>query len=246
MNNPQSQSVSTIPGITAKKPVCSQCALNNLCLPVGLNKQELEKLEGLVQTAKKLKAQEVLFQQGAPFQTLYAVRSGVLKSMVVDSDGNERVSGFYLPGELIGLDAIYSQHYQSNTLALDTASVCAVPYQGLTELSGQIPSLQQQLLRLLSKELNDVSAQVPNLTIEQRLAAFIFGLSMRYQERGYSSTHINLIMPRQDIANHLNMAPETISRLFKRMQSDGLLQINRRELIIQDMDKLKTLAGCAP
>ncbi len=240
------QILTKIPGITAKKPICSQCSLNSLCLPTGLNKDELQELEGLVQSAQTVKENEALFRQNDPFETLYAVRSGIFKSTIINNDGHEHITAFYLPGELIGLDAIYKKQYQSNTFALDTASICILPYEDLSKLSRKIPGLQQQLLRLLSKELNDANSQILTFHIEQRLAAFIFDLSTRYHERGYSRTHLNLAMSRQDIANHLNMAPETISRLFKRMQNDGLLKLNRRELIVEDMDKLKELAGCKP
>ena len=120
-----------------------------------------------------------------------------------------------------------------------------MPYSGLTSLTEKIPSLQQQLLRLLSKEINNVSALTYDPSVDQRLASFIFSLSKRYEQRGYSSTHFNLVMPRRDIANHLNMAPETISRLFKRMQDNGVITIKRRELSIRDMGELKKIAGCS-
>lgn len=228
------------------KANCSQCSLNSLCLPLGLNQSEIEKLDGLVNSDIKLKPNETVFEQGQKFTKLFAIRSGVFKSAQIDSEGNEKILGFYLPGELVGLDAIHEETYKTNVTALDTASVCSIPFDNLTNLTASIPSLQLQLLRMLSKEINDVHTQILNFGIEQRLAAFIYTLSLRYQERGYSGTHINLAMPRLDIANHLNMAPETISRLFKRMQADGLININRRELIITDMQKLKDLAGCIP
>jgi len=230
--------------LNAKKHTCSQCSLVDLCLPMGLNKIELEKLEGLIQQSQTYKDSQFLFRQDDPFGAIYAVRSGMFKSYAIDHKGNERILGFHLPGELIGLDAIYNKSYQSNVSALDTASVCTVPYQQLLNLSESIPSLQQQLLRLLSKEINSVNALTYDISADQRLASFIWGLSRRYEQRGYSGTHFNLCMPRRDIANHLNMAPETISRLFKRIQDKKLITLNRRELVITDMKGLKSLAGC--
>ncbi len=229
-----------------KRHACSQCSLVDLCLPMGLNTQELGQLEELIQQSQSYQEGEFLFRQNDTFQSIYAVRSGMFKSYTIDQEGNERILGFHLPGELVGLDAIYKQSYPSNVTALDTASICTVPYQGLMGLAEQIPSLQHQLLRLLSKEINSVSALTYDISADQRLAAFLWNLSKRYEQRGYSSTHFNLSMPRRDIANHLNMAPETISRLFKRMQDNNLVKLNKRELVISDMAGLKILAGCKP
>lgn len=229
-----------------KSQACSQCSLVDLCLPMGLSSNEMQQLEELIQQSQSYQEHDFLFRQHDPFQAIYAVRSGMFKSFAIDEEGNERILGFHLPGELVGLDAIYTQQYPSNVMALDTSSICTVPYQGLMALAEQIPSLQQQLLRLLSKEINSVSALTYDNSADQRLAIFLWGLSTRYEQRGYSGTHFNLSMPRRDIANHLNMAPETISRLFKRMQDQGLLSLNKRELLINDLDALKTLAGCKP
>lgn len=238
--------IPTAADFTLKRNACSQCSLVDLCLPMGLNSQELIQLEDLIQQSQNYKESDFLFRQNDPFQAIYAVRSGMFKSYTIDQDGNERILGFHLPGELVGLDAIYEQHYPSNVTALDTASICTVPYEGLMRLSEQIPSLQHQLLRLLSKEINSVSALTYDISADQRLAVFLWGLSKRYEQRGFSGTHFNLSMPRRDIANHLNMAPETISRLFKRMQDQGLIQLNKRELVISDIVALKILAGCKP
>ncbi len=210
---------------------------------MGLNPQELEALEGAVQRSRNYRDNELLVHQDAAFKAVYAVRSGMFKSTGIDRAGNERIINFHLPGELIGLDAIYSQRYQASVTALDTASACLVPYTSLTELAARIPSLQQQLLRLLSKEINTASALGTDVPVEQRLAQFLWNLSQRYQQRGYSSSRFSLSMPRRDLANHLNMAPETISRMFKRLQESGALSLQRRELVVEDMNKLKQLAG---
>jgi len=236
--------ISTTAHLRSKKHSCSQCSLVDLCLPMGLNQQELTQLENLIQQSQTYKEHDFLFRQDDEFKTIYAVRSGMFKSYTIDQDGNQRILGFHLPGELVGLDAIYKQKYPSYVKAVSTSSVCALPYNGLMELSEQIPSLQHQLLRLLSKEINNVHVLTYDTSVEQRLAMFIWGLSQRYEQRGYSATHFNLSMPRRDIANHLNMAPETISRLFKRFQDEEIITLNKRELIILDIDTLRAHAGC--
>ena len=169
----------------------------------------------------------------------------MFKTQVTDPQGNEHIVGFHLPGELFGLDAIYPQKYVSTAIALGTSTVCAINYRDLEELATKLPSLQRQLMSLMSKEVHTSQSLNVDQTAEQKLAAFILTLSSRYKQRGYSATRFNLSMPRRDIANHLNMAAETVSRLFKRFQSDGLLAVQRNDLHITDMDKLQRLAGCA-
>ncbi len=224
---------------------CSQCSLGKLCLPVGLDTQDMHRLEEIIESAAPYQENEAVYEADQPFKRIYAVKSGMFKTQVSDAQGNEHIVGFHLPGELFGLDAIYPQKYVSTAVALGTASVCAINYSDLEDLSTKLPSLQRQLLSLMSKEVHTSQSMNIDQTAEQKLAAFILTLSSRYKQRGYSDTRFNLLMPRRDIANHLNMAPETISRLFKRFQNEGLIAIQRNDLNILDMDRLQTLAGCS-
>lgn len=224
---------------------CSACSLSALCLPNGLNRAELERLDGLVQQGATLADGQALVRQGADFRALFAVRTGMFKSYKVAADGVERVLNFHLPGELIGLDAIYPGDYQANVAALGTSSVCTLPYGELTALSSEIAGLQHQLLRMLSREISQQQGFMPEASVDQRLAGFLLSLSERLAQRGYSGTRFNLAMPRRDIANYLNMAPETISRAFKKLQDNHIISLDRRDLTVRDPGQLKHLAGCA-
>lgn len=224
---------------------CSQCSLGKLCLPVGLDPQDMHRLEDIIESSAPFRENEKVYEAEQGFNRIYAVKSGMFKTQVTDPQGNEHIVGFHLPGELFGLDAIYPQKYVSTAIALGTSTVCAINYRDLEELATKLPSLQRQLMSLMSKEVHTSQSLNVDQTAEQKLAAFILTLSSRYKQRGYSATRFNLSMPRRDIANHLNMAAETVSRLFKRFQSDGLLAVQRNDLHITDMDKLQRLAGCA-
>jgi CRP/FNR family transcriptional regulator len=211
---------------------------------MGIDHHDLEKLESLILNDSIQKSGDVVFRQGDEFQKVYAVKSGMYKSSRVDFEGNEHISGFHLPGELIGLEAIYSKTYPHTTNALTTSSLCEFEYDQLTELAASIPALQQQLLRLLSKEISFSQAFHPEQRAEQKLAGFIYNLAKRYEVRGYSGKALVLAMTKQDIANHLGMAAETISRLQKRLQEKGILGIKNREITILDEQNLLQLAGC--
>lgn len=238
MSNPNSAS-------TPSFLKCSQCGLGKLCLPLGLDAQDMGQLENIIESSSPYNDQETVFKASQQFERIYAVKSGIFKTVVVDANGNEHILGFHLPGELFGLDAIYPKKYVSTAISLGTSSVCGINYNDLESLASKLPSLQRQLFSLMSKEVNTSQALSVEHAADQKLASFILALSARYKQRGYSETRINLMMPRRDIANHLNMAAETVSRLFKRFQNDGLLDIKRTDLLITDMDALKRLAGCA-
>lgn len=223
---------------------CSHCSLSEICLPLGVSKSDLDKLEKLVQNSQVQHDGDVVLHQGDPFDKIYAVKSGMYKSTKLSPDGHETIIGFHLPGELVGLDAIYPKEYTSSMVSLTSSVLCQMDYDQLTDLSAHIPALQRQLMSLLSKEINTSNALNSELTAEQKLASFIHNLAMRYEVRGYSGKELVLAMTRQDIANHLGMAAETISRLLKRFQDKGVLKIKHREVKILDSDHLLRLTGC--
>ncbi|MGB1310343.1 MAG: cyclic nucleotide-binding domain-containing protein, partial [Leucothrix sp.] len=167
---------------------CSQCLLRDICLPMGVGKEDLERLEQLVQSSKVHHQNDVVIRQNDPFHRLYAVKSGMYKSVRLNSEGEEYVVGFHLPGEIIGLDAIYPEVYISSVIALTNSVLCQLDYEQLVSLSATIPPLHRQLMRLSSKEINIVQVFQCPQTAEQKLAAFIHNLAIRNEVRGYSAT----------------------------------------------------------
>ncbi len=225
---------------------CQSCSISQLCLPVMLADAEIEHLDSIIKRRKPYQKDEILFRSGDPLKSIYAIRSGSLKTYTVDMDGVEQITGFYLPGEIIGLDAIAENTHQSFAKALDTSLVCALPYSKLDILAGQIPGLRSQLLKIMSHEIQDDKALFLLLNkknAEQRLAAFIINLSRRYANRGLASNRFQLPMTQVDIANYLGMAVETISRLFKKLHKLQLLELKQKEVVIQDMQSLSHFAG---
>ncbi len=224
---------------------CSNCSMREICLPMGVGKQDIDRLENLVQNSKIHHQNDVVIRQDDAFHTLYAVKSGMYKSVKLNSDVEEYVVGFHLPGEIIGLDAIYPEVYTSSLIALTNSVLCQLDYEQLVTLSSSIAPLQHQLMRLSSKEINTTQAFQSTQTAEQKLASFIHNLAIRNEVRGFSATELHLAMTRQDIANHLGMAAETVSRLLKQFQGRDVLDIKHREMSILDPAGLLLLTGCA-
>lgn len=232
------------------KVSCADCRLREICLPRGLDPAEVEQLVGLVKRNSLLKRGEYLYQQGDPLRGLYAVRSGSLKGFLSAEDGAEHVVGFYLPGELLGLDAMGCDCHTCAAMALETTSVCELPYDRLLELCHQLPSLQHQLLQIVGKELSADHEQLLLLgerSAEERIATFLLNLSARFGERGFSEKEFNLSMSRHDIASYLGLAVETVSRLFTSFSKEGLLSVERRNVHIHDFPRLRSMmSGSMP
>jgi CRP/FNR family transcriptional regulator, anaerobic regulatory protein len=228
------------------KVACDECSLHQLCLPRSIEGTDLEKLDQIIERKRPLKRNEHLFQIGSSFSSIYVVRSGSLKTYSPTIDGQEQVTGFHLPGELLGLDAIGKGKHPCAAKALETTSVCEVPFEHLEGLTQELPTLQHQLLRLMSKEIFDdqeLMLLLGKKTAEARLSAFLLSISLRFKQRGFSSFEFYLSMSRNDIANYLGLAVETVSRMFTRFQEDGIITAERKHIVINDREKMQEIAG---
>ncbi len=220
---------------------CKSCGLSNICLPLGLESDDIDRLDSIVQRNRPLRKGAHLFQTGDKFHSVFVVKTGAVKTYTQCPDGTEQVIGFHLPGEVIGLDGIELGKYICSAKALETSAICEIPFDRLEELTATIPNLQHQMFRLLSREIsNDTSlmALLSKSTAEERLAAFLLSLSIRLHSRGFSATEFNLSMSRQEIGSYLGLALETVSRLFTHFQEEGILKVNRKYVEILDLEKL--------
>ena len=222
---------------------CTTCAFSQACLSQGMDKRALMDLHVLVEHVGPLHAGEHLFREGDPFEAIAAVRAGTVKTYAIDSDGHEHVLGFHLPGEVIGLNAIDGETYPCNAVALDTVMLCRFSFPKISVLAARLPGLQQHLFRLMSRDIGIASQLAGDWSADQRMAAFLIGLSRRLAARGFSADRFQLTMARTDIANYLRLAPETVSRVLKRFQEDGLIRVDRREVELSGLRGLESVAG---
>ena len=154
---------------------CSNCNLRELCLPVDLSAAEMQQLEQLSQRKRCYAAQSYLYRSGDAFKSLYAIRSGSFKTRILHDDGREQVTGFVMPGEIIGLDAISTDAHTCEAVAMEASEVCELPFAQLEELSREIPSLQRHLHKILSREIvrdQGIMLLLGSMRAEERLAAF--------------------------------------------------------------------------
>jgi CRP/FNR family transcriptional regulator, anaerobic regulatory protein len=221
---------------------CTTCAFSAACLERGYDKNYLQELHVLVQHVGPFREGEHIFREGDSFTAIAAVRSGTVKTYVNDSEGREQVLGFYLPGEIIGLNAISQARYPCNAVALDSVQLCRFSFPNIAALATRMPGLQQQLFRLLSLDIGKASLLAGNFAADERMAAFLVAISRRYAARGFSATRFRLTMSRTDIGNYLRLAAETVSRVFRRFQDDGLIVVERRDIELRNPQAIEDLA----
>jgi len=225
---------------------CSTCSMRELCLPMGLDPEDLHKVEALLGARVKLRKGDALYRTGEAFTALYAIRIGSLKTTVLAEDGREQVSGYHMLGDIIGLDGIGIESHGCQATALEDTEVCVLPFERLEEVARAVPPLQHNLHRLLSKEISrdqNVMLLLGSMRAEERLAVFLLSLADRYKRRGYSSTEFVLRMTREEIGSYLGLKLETVSRLFSRFQDEGMIQVQGRAIKLLDPAALKQLVG---
>jgi len=225
---------------------CSNCSLSSLCLPISMQMGDLDQLERIIQRGRPLHKGETLYRAQAAFQSLFAIRSGAIKASTLNERGEEQVTGFYLPGELVGLDGLADNVYTNSAQALETASVCEIPFHRIEELSAKVPSLQRHLFQVFSREITQeqqLLAMLNRSRAEERLAALLVSMSMRHQRRQLSPTQFRLPMSRSDMGNFLGLTIETVSRVLKRLQEGSILAVHNKEVQILDMPRLRALAS---
>lgn len=225
---------------------CKDCSLAAMCLPLSLQDQELETLDSIVKRGRPLKKGENLFRQGDPFNSIYALRSGAIKTFSVSDGGEEQITGFHLASEMIGLSGMDDQRYPVSAVALETTSVCEIPFERLDDLTAAMPQLRKQVMRLMSREIRDDQQMMLLLskkTADERIATLLINLSARFRARGYSATAFRLAMSRNEIGNYLGLAVETVSRVFTRFQQQQLIAAEGKQIEILDHAQLCALAG---
>lgn len=225
---------------------CGDCRMKALCLPLALELDQVEKLDRIVQRGRPFQRDEYIYRAGAEFRSVYAVRSGAIKTFAVTDQGAEQVTGFYLPGEIFGMDGIAHTHHISSAIALETSSICEIPFNRLEELSLALPNLQRHFFQLMSREIiNDqrLIALIGKNSAEERLATLLLSISTRNAQRSLSEVRFRLPMSRADIGNYLGLTVETVSRIFGRFQKQHLLKVDKKEIEILDLDGLQELAN---
>jgi len=228
---------------------CADCAKSAYCLGLGMEGGgAVDSLDVGVHT-HVLHKNEKFINDGDHFHTLYAVRSGAIKAYKTTETGEEQIIDFCLPGDFIGLDAIHSGRFNCHAMALDTSSICALEFSEIERLCEQSSAFRRAFYKRLSAGImrnENLLVTLGTRDAYQRLAAFLVTLADYYASHGYSRFDFVLPMSRADIADYLNLAVETVSRLFSRLKSEDCVQVKRSVVSILDLQALYAAAGMTP
>lgn len=215
-------------------------------MPIGLNHDELNRIDDLVATRRHVKRGDTLFRSGDKFNSLFAIRTGFFKTCVATEDGRDQVTGFQMAGEVIGLDGIVSDNHSCDAVALEDAEVCVMPYDRIEDLSREVHGLQRHVHKIMSREIvreHGVMLLLGSMRAEERLAAFLLNLVQRLHARGFSQSELILRMSREEIGSFLGMKIETVSRTFSKFADEGIVEVKQRHVRIMNTQALKDIVN---
>jgi len=231
---------------TPAKVSCSSCNQREQCMPQGLSPKEIERIEEMVSSRRKVRRGAALFRSGEKFNSIYAIRTGFFKTTVATEDGRDQVTGFQMAGEIIGLDGIVTDQHDCDAIALEDAEVCIMPFDRIEELSHEIPSFQRHLHKIMSREIvreHGVMLLLGSMRAEERLAAFLLNLVQRLHARGFSQHELYLRMTREEIGSYLGLKMETVSRIFSKLVDDQIIEVKQRHVRILDTAALNLIVN---
>jgi CRP/FNR family transcriptional regulator len=244
-----------MPAVLAQRPIriesaarrqsaCSSCNLRELCLPKGLAAADMQRFENVVYARRRVRRGEALFCAGDEFRAMYSIRGGFFKTSLVDGEGREQVTGFFMGGELLGMEGIGAGRYNGAAIALEDSEVCVLPYALIEEVAAEIPAVRRSLYAVLAREIvrdQSIMMLLGSMSAEERLASFLLNLSQRFTARGYSPSDFHLRMTREELGSYLGLKLETVSRLFSRFHDEGLIEVQQKHVRILDAGRLAQL-----
>lgn len=223
---------------------CPNCGFLPWCLPANLELPEAKRLNDLVTHQRQIKRGSFLHHAGEALGSLYVVRSGFMKTILTDDNGNEQVTGFSMPGELVGMDAISTGTHLCDTIALEDSTLCGMRYVDFEDLGRTVPALQHHFHRIMSAEIardKELMFLLGSMSATERAAVFLLSMSKRFAVRGYSGTRFRLPMTRQDIASYIGLKLETVSRAFSGFQHHEIIatKIGGKDVEIRNLARLQ-------
>jgi CRP/FNR family transcriptional regulator len=226
----------------ARAARCSSCALRHMCMPRDLSSGDFIKLDAIICSSRTVKRGEALYRAGDSFHSIYAVRAGSFKTVVVHRDGREQVTGFHIAGEPLGMDGICTETHTCDAIALEDSSICIIPFHLLELLCRELKALQHHIHKMMSGEIvreSGLMLLLGNMSAEERVAAFLLNVSARLSARGYSALEFNLRMTRDEMGSYLGMKLETVSRMLSKFQKQRLIDTQGKQIRIVDIEGLK-------
>ncbi len=236
--------LTSVPAPAPLSRECPDCGLIDWAQHAGLSADDLQRFSDRIEHRRIRKHHEHLHRAGAALDALYVINTGFVKTIISDGNGHEQITGFSMPGDLIGMDAIATGRHQCSTIALEDSSVCGIVFTELEQLNRDMPALQHHFHQTMGAEItrdHGMMLLLGAMRAEERVAMFLLNLSRRLAMRGRSGTRFRMPMTRQEIGNYLGLQFETVSRAFSHLASTQLIAIDNKEVEIRNPDGLQRL-----
>lgn len=224
---------------------CKTCAMAALCTRSPIDPLAHERLNDVVQCVRTVHRGHALYRPGDTFGSIYAVRAGSFKTVVMHREGHEQITGFGIVGDTLGIDGIASGRHSCEAIALEDSAVCVMPFDLLEMLCREVKTIQHHVHQMLGAEIvreSTLMMLLGTMTAEERVASFLADLSRRWEARGYSAAAFTLKMTRTEIGCFLGLKLETVSRTLTKLQRRRLIHACGKDLRILDFDGLRKLA----
>ena len=224
---------------------CKTCAMAGLCTHSRIDTSTHERINDAVRCVRIVHRGHALYRPGDAFRSIYAIRTGSFKTVVMHHEGHEQVTGFGIVGDTLGIDGIASGRHSCEAIALEDSSVCVMPLVLLEMLCREVKTIQHHVHQMLGAEIvreSTLMMLLGTMTAEERVAFFLADLSRRWEARGYSAAAFTLKMTREEIGCYLGLKLETVSRTLTKLQQRRLIYACGKNLRILDIDGLRKLA----
>jgi CRP/FNR family transcriptional regulator len=216
---------------------CSGCELTK-----GLSKEQIRELSKITSITESFERDDRIYRTGDNFKSIFVVQRGSIKTEAVTYDGRAVVTGFYLPGDLFGIEGIGDATRSCDAVALSDAWVCELPFHQLEELCHNNSVLQHNLISLLGRKIgrdDHTILMMHNMRAECRVSRFITIFHERLKSfYGEETKVITLPMTKDDIAKYLGFTPETLSRILTKLSNEGVIRNRSKTIEILDIQSL--------
>lgn len=232
--------------LVTNEPPCDECQAEPFCLQSIFSGEQLRTFKNAVRVKGPYKRGEVIYRAGTPFNSIYFIQRGAVKTQVCTVSGVLEVTAFCLVGELLGVDGIGCENYPADAVALEETWLCELPFSQIKAMCSACDEFHQALILRLGRTINsDVYqwALARNLKAKQKVAWFIYDLFKRVRSRNASDLRtIPLPMRKTDIANYLGLAPESLSRALNALDNDGIIVNKTNNICLVDLQQVKMMS----
>lgn len=221
---------------------CVLCAAH---LSMGMTSDQVCHIRGML-SQREYGAREILFREGEPGTQLFLLRRGHVKLTALGTDGREQIIDLAVSGRLLGFHSVNDPAYAYTAETLTPTTVCKIRHTDMLKVLAQNPEVSLRVIDILNRELTAAHTLIRMLgqkTATEKVATFILSLVPVDQ---IAPAELLLPMSRQEIAELLGLTIETVSRLMSELRREAVIDTPRGYIRIQNLDRLRTLAGAAP